>query len=90
MQYPKLEEVFNEFKYLFLKNSKLYSVLFVSLFTIFAVVGFEANFFVVLLEGSHVLTGLAELALFHALADVPKSIILVNTNFRLKKFQKRS
>ena len=39
---------------------------------VLGVVGVEADLLVVLLEGSHVLAGLGELALLHTLAHVPE------------------
>jgi len=40
-------------------------------FFTFAFCGLNADLFVVLLEGSEILTGLGEFSLFHALTDVP-------------------
>ena len=48
-----------------------FGLILLALFLSFALDGVDADLFVVLLQGSEILTGLGELSLLHALSDVP-------------------
>ena len=52
-------------------KARAISLIFSLVFTTLSFHGVDANFFIVFLEGGKILSGLAELAFFHSLANVP-------------------